>query len=73
MRRGRCLRRLDAANDDVGRSQFQNLLLSLLTGPFANRQHRDHGEDSEHNSKHRQPRPQFVQHQAFECELNGSK
>jgi len=56
------MRRLDAADDDVGGTQFQHLLLCLGAGAFPNRQHRNHGKHTEHNPQHCQPGPQLMQH-----------
>jgi hypothetical protein len=66
------LRRLDAAHNDIGSAKSKDLILSLLTGSPTNRQHSDHGEHSEYNSKHGQPGPELVKQQTFESELNCS-
>ena len=52
-RAGRLLGRFHTPYDDVCGAEIQDLILSLLRGAFANRQHGNHREHTEHNAEHR--------------------
>ena len=54
------VRRLHALQDDVLAAQLANLLLRLVAGSFADRQHRHHGGHAENHAQGRQKRAQLV-------------
>ena len=54
------VRRLDAADDDVGGAELLDLLDGLEAGRLADGQHDDHRGHAEHDAEHGQHGPQLV-------------
>ena len=60
--------RLDALDDDVGRTKLLDLLLSLVTDPFAQRNQPHDGGHTDQDTEHGQPGPELVQQQTLQAQ-----
>ena len=63
-------RRLDASQDNVVAAEALDLLLGLVAGPFADREHGDDRAYPENNAEHGQQAAEPVVPQALESQLN---